>query len=219
MLLRFAILGLLAEQPRHGYAIQAALEERFAELLDPSAGDVYRALSALERAGWVAASRARVGRRPERKVYSPTPAGRDALDAWLGGADAARRRSDDDAFWLRLLLAERCAPQSVERLVARRATRERATLAEHEPSLPRTRDAASFTSLVLALRRASELRVARARLDGLDACTRIVARWRRGAAVEALLREVVESNRAPSAGAVTRAGARGPGAGARGPTG
>jgi DNA-binding PadR family transcriptional regulator len=196
MLLRFAILGLLAEQPRHGYAILAALEERFAELLDPSAGDVYRALSTLERADWVAPARARVGRRPERKVYSPTPAGRDALDAWLSGADAGRRRADDDALWLRVLVAERCAPQIVERLVERRAARERAALAEHEPSLPRTRDAASFTSLVLALRRASELRVARARLDGLDACLRIVARWQRGTTVDALLREVVESSRA-----------------------
>jgi len=218
MLLRFAILGLLAEQPRHGYAIQAALDERFAELLDPSAGEVYRALSALERAGWVAPARARVGRRPERKVYSPTPPGRDALDAWLNDGDPGRRRSDDDALWLRMLIAERCAPQTVASLVERRATRERALLPERELSLPRPTAAASFTALVLALRRASELRVAHARLDALDACARVVARWRHGVTVEALLREMVDAARAPG-GASARTALRGRGAASRNPTG
>ncbi len=218
MLLRFAILGLLAEQPRHGYAIQAALDERFAELLDPSAGDVYRALSALERAGWVAPARARVGRRPERKVYSPTAPGRDALDAWLSDGDPGRRRSDDDGLWLRVLLAERCAPQIVASLVDRRATRERALLPERELALPRPSGAASFTALVLALRRASELRVARARLDALDASARVVARWRHGVTADALLREIVDAARAPDV-AAARTASRGRGAATRTPTG
>ena len=83
MSLRFVILGVLAEQPLHGYAIQAALEERFGELCDPAFGDAYRVLAALSRDGLVTVSTARIGRRPRRKVYTPTAAGRRALVAWL----------------------------------------------------------------------------------------------------------------------------------------
>lgn len=194
MLLRFAILGLLVEQPLHGYAIQAALEERFAELCEPSPGDVYRALATLERAGSVARASARVGRRPERKVYSPTVQGRAALAAWLAGAEPSRGRTRADAFWLRLLVAERCAPQLLATLVAGEAQRERAVLAEHEVQRAETRQPATFTSLVLALRLEFDVRIARARLDGLVLCDRILAR-RGGAAPRSLLREIAEFRR------------------------
>jgi len=196
MLLRFAILGLLVDQPRHGYAIQAALEERFAELLDPSPGDVYRALSALERAGWIARSSARVGRRPERKVYAPTDSGRIALAAWLRGGESSQGRASADALWLRLLVAERVAPQEIEGLVDGALQRERAALAERDAEPPRLRAPASFTSLVLVLRRECDVRGAQARLDGLALCARILARRRRGVALSALLRDVADARRA-----------------------
>ena len=195
MALRFAILGLLAEQPLHGYAIQAALEERFGELCEPSPGEVYRALATLERVGAIARASARVGRRPERKVYSPTVQGRAALATWLAGAEPSRGRARADAFWLRLLVAERCAPQLLETLVAGEAQREHVALAEHEALRAEMRRPATFTSVVLALRLECDLRIARARLDALALCERILARRGGGAAPRSLLREIAESRR------------------------
>ena len=71
MSLRFVILGLLAEQPLHGYAIQASLETRYDDLCEPSFGDVYRTLAALSRDGLVTVAVDRIGRRPRRKVHAP----------------------------------------------------------------------------------------------------------------------------------------------------
>lgn len=193
MLLRFVVLGLVVEQPRHGYAIQAALVERFAELLDPGPGEVYRALAALERAGWIVRTSARVGRRPERKVYAPTAAGQTAFTGWLRGGEPSRRRTDDDAFWLRVLVAEHAAPEEIAGLADDAALRARDALAEREPVSPALRAPASFASLVLALRVECERRLVRARLDGFVLCARILERKRRGVALATLLREVAEA--------------------------
>ena len=54
--LRLVVLALLAEQPRHGYDIIKALEERSHGAYSPSPGVVYPTLTYLEEAGYVAAS-------------------------------------------------------------------------------------------------------------------------------------------------------------------
>ncbi|NTV38747.1 MAG: PadR family transcriptional regulator [Demequinaceae bacterium] len=49
--MRAAILVLLAEQPRHGYDLIRAIEERSGGLWTPSAGSIYPTLQALEDEG------------------------------------------------------------------------------------------------------------------------------------------------------------------------
>ncbi len=73
--LRYVVLRLLEEKPRHGYEIIKALEERFGGAYAPSPGVVYPTLQMLEDLGY-----ARV--MPEadgRKVYEITDAGRAHL--------------------------------------------------------------------------------------------------------------------------------------------
>src|SRR5262245_48525889 len=115
MSIRFSILGLLAAEPLHGYALQAALEERFCDVCEPSYGEVYRVLAALTRDGLVAPAVVRIGNRPRRKVYSLTGDGRGALQRWLLGVPGGGRARDDT--WLRLLVAERVAPELLLRLL------------------------------------------------------------------------------------------------------
>ena len=50
--LRFVILSLLEEKPRHGYEIIKALEERFGGTYAPSPGVVYPTLQLLEDQGF-----------------------------------------------------------------------------------------------------------------------------------------------------------------------
>ena len=50
--LRLIVLALLAEQPRHGYDIIKALEERSHGAYSPSPGVVYPTLTYLEEAGY-----------------------------------------------------------------------------------------------------------------------------------------------------------------------
>ena len=73
--LRFVILSLLEEKPRHGYEIIKALEERFGGTYAPSPGVVYPTLQLLEDLGY-----ARVVPESEgKKTYEITDAGRAYL--------------------------------------------------------------------------------------------------------------------------------------------
>jgi DNA-binding PadR family transcriptional regulator len=72
--LRLIVLALLAEQPRHGYDIIKALEERSHGAYSPSPGVVYPTLTYLEEAGYAGAAAD-----GNKKTYSITEAGRKHL--------------------------------------------------------------------------------------------------------------------------------------------
>ena len=73
--LRYVILRLLEEKPRHGYEIIKALEERFGGMYSPSAGTVYPTLTLLEDMGYARVTVEEGG----KKVYSITDEGRAYL--------------------------------------------------------------------------------------------------------------------------------------------
>ncbi|HET6229316.1 MAG TPA: PadR family transcriptional regulator [Longimicrobiaceae bacterium] len=84
--LKYVILSLLAEKPRHGYEIIKELEERVGGAYSPSPGTVYPTLALLEDLGY-AAARTEEG---NRKVYEITDEGRRHL--------AENRSIVDDIF-------------------------------------------------------------------------------------------------------------------------
>lgn len=73
--IKFVILRLLQEKPRHGYEIIKALEERLAGCYTPSPGTVYPTLQLLEDQGYV-----RVVEEGGKKVYHLTPEGEAFLE-------------------------------------------------------------------------------------------------------------------------------------------
>jgi DNA-binding PadR family transcriptional regulator len=75
--IRFALLELIAEQPRHGYDLIKALEERYGGFYRPSPGTVYPTLQLLEDEGSIT-SEASEGKR----VYTITEAGSAVLAEW-----------------------------------------------------------------------------------------------------------------------------------------
>ena len=81
--LRLYLLHLLEEEPRHGYEIIRALEDRFMGMYTPSAGTIYPRLAALEEDGLVEHDTV-----AGRKVYRLTAAGRAELDARREEIDA-----------------------------------------------------------------------------------------------------------------------------------
>ncbi len=77
------LLSLIAEKPRHGYEIEAIIEERgMRKWTDIAFSSIYAGLNRLVAQGCAsAASAPAAGRGPDRKVFSATPAGLDALRA------------------------------------------------------------------------------------------------------------------------------------------
>jgi DNA-binding PadR family transcriptional regulator len=72
--LKYVILDLLKDKPRHGYEIIRALEERFHGLYSPSAGSIYPTLQLLEDMGYVKSLE-----QDGKKVYTVTEDGRKFL--------------------------------------------------------------------------------------------------------------------------------------------
>ena len=86
--LRYVVLRLLEEKPRHGYEIIKALEERFSGAYAPSPGVVYPTLQFLEDLGY-----ARIVPGPEgKKTYEITDAGRAHLAENQGTVDSIFER-------------------------------------------------------------------------------------------------------------------------------
>jgi DNA-binding PadR family transcriptional regulator len=73
--MKFVILRLLKEKPRHGYEVIRALEEKMGGVYTPSAGTVYPTLQLLEDEGYV-----RVVETDGKKVYHVTPEGERYLE-------------------------------------------------------------------------------------------------------------------------------------------
>jgi DNA-binding PadR family transcriptional regulator len=73
--LKYLLLDLLQERPRHGYDLIRALEERCGGLYTPSAGAVYPTLQMLEDMGAVTSTQ-----QDGRRVYTITDAGRRLLE-------------------------------------------------------------------------------------------------------------------------------------------
>ena len=103
--LQMLILAVVADGPRHGYAIAREIERRSQDRLKNGEGALYPALRALERDGWVVSrweTEGVVG--PARRVYELTDEGQarlaaqieewrefaQAIDTVLGGAPHAQ---------------------------------------------------------------------------------------------------------------------------------
>ena len=85
--LKYVILELLKDQPRHGYDIIRALEDRMRGYYRPSPGSVYPTLQMLEDLGYVSSSQ-----QEGKKIYTITDEGRRYLEEQKSTVDDIRER-------------------------------------------------------------------------------------------------------------------------------
>ena len=97
------ILGLLAVRPLAGYDIKAIVDRSTRFFWAASYGQIYPELRRLEAEGLVRGEDAPNGGR-QRRVYSLTPAGRQALVEWLLGTTVTIELRDESL--LRLFFAD-----------------------------------------------------------------------------------------------------------------
>jgi DNA-binding PadR family transcriptional regulator len=104
MSVRHALLGLLAQHPRHGYELHSAFEAVVGgeQNWDVKPAQIYTTLSRLAKDGLVVEDGVAQDGGPEKRVFSITPAGRDLLAQWFHtGVDAEHQR---DEFFVKLML-------------------------------------------------------------------------------------------------------------------
>ncbi len=104
MSVRHAVLGLLAQRPRHGYELRAAFEAVVGgeEIWDVKPAQIYTTLTRMEKSGLVAEQAVEQDAGPEKRIYALTPAGRRALQEWF--ADGTTPGHQRDEFFVKLML-------------------------------------------------------------------------------------------------------------------
>lgn len=160
----FAILGLLAAQPMHGYQIARHFTGAgdLSLVLPLDMSSVYGALRDLQEQGLIDGLRESAGARPPRTVFHLSAEARDLFDTWRE-EPVTRLREIRADFLLKLYFCRAAGPAAVVRLLdaqiaAGRAYRDRlaALITEDPPE--------SFERLV----RASKLSAAHATVAWLE---------------------------------------------------
>src|SRR4051794_36797236 len=83
MSLRSAILGFLTLEPTSGYTLKQRFDGSVGSFWSATQSQIYRELHALEAEGMVKVKAVPGDGKPDRKLYSLTAAGHDALARWL----------------------------------------------------------------------------------------------------------------------------------------
>ena len=85
MPLKYTILGLVIDKPRHGYELKQALSPALPRRRLMNDGILYPLLARMEKEGLVRSRVERGDGRPDRHVFKPTAAGRRLFFDWLRG--------------------------------------------------------------------------------------------------------------------------------------
>lgn len=105
MSVRNALLGLLAQKPRHGYELRAAFEAVIGDdVWKVKPAQIYITLERLEESGLVAReSDLGEGDEPSRRIYSLTAGGAAALCQWFMESVPAEHQRDE--FFVKIMIA------------------------------------------------------------------------------------------------------------------
>jgi len=123
-------LGILSRGEATGYEIKKLFETDYSHFYEASFGSIYPALAKLTDEGLVSFSQQAQDKRPDKKVYRITAAGRLAfLDELTTMPGRDRIRSE---FLATLLFGELLAPAHVDRVIAARIAEYREALAAME---------------------------------------------------------------------------------------
>jgi DNA-binding PadR family transcriptional regulator len=117
MSVRFGLLGLIGQHPRHGYELLAAFTAMVGggDNWDVKPAQIYTTLSRLKDAGWISEEGMEQDGGPEKRMYAITPDGRTALAEWLDEPVASTHRRDE--FFIKLMIALYAGEDHVMRIL------------------------------------------------------------------------------------------------------
>lgn len=162
----YPLLGLLAQQPAHGYELHQRLAEDFGEIWHISLSQTYNILKRLESQGAIAGHDEEQEGRPSKRFFHLTAEGQQRFDIWLDSTVGCSTRAIRIEFLTRLAFAESLRPQLVPGLLERQIVEVERGIARLEKSLAKLPVSETYNRLSLELR----LRQLAPMLDWLMAC-------------------------------------------------
>jgi DNA-binding PadR family transcriptional regulator len=145
--LELAVLGLLHENPMHGYELRKQLNLTLGWGRVLSYGSLYPALKKMLKAGWItehvtAPEAGAVVSRRQRIVYELTPAGDEQFAKVM--SDAGPTTWEDDSFDVRFAFFGRTDREIRLRILEGRRARMEERLAQAQQQLARSRETDSY---------------------------------------------------------------------------
>ena len=83
MALEHALLVALSERPASGLELTRRFEKSLGFFWHATHQQIYRVLARMEADGWVTVEVVEQDGRPDKRVHTPSPEGREVLSAWL----------------------------------------------------------------------------------------------------------------------------------------
>jgi DNA-binding PadR family transcriptional regulator len=163
-LTEWVVLAVAAEGPTHGWAVARLLGKGgpLGEAWSSSRPLVYRAIARLIADGLIRSTGPSEGRGPDRVTFAITPAGREAVDAWLA-EPVSHVRDLRTEFLVKLLLLERRGADARPLVV-----RQRERLAPVAATLAEQAADADAPDRIVAVWRSTSAEAAMRFLDVLD---------------------------------------------------
>src|SRR5689334_3077586 len=110
MALRYAVLGLLASEEMSGYDLTQKFSEQVSHFWNAHHTQIYRELQKLEDEGLVSYQLVEQQERPDKKIYTITDQGVEALLGWLGESPPKQKKMKHETL-LRVSLFHLIPPE------------------------------------------------------------------------------------------------------------
>jgi len=158
-MLKYALLGLLQYNPSTGYDLKQFMDTSTSNFWHAKLSQIYITLKALEKEGLVTSDVQEQASRPDRRVYTLTEQGTQALDNWLGDTSAELPQLKDP-FLLKLFFCARVGKDNLltqlklqrelhQKLLNEYQTETKATIENVRENVPQLKKDALFWGLTL----------------------------------------------------------------------
>jgi PadR family transcriptional regulator, regulatory protein AphA len=124
----YSVLGLLAFGESSGYDLSRAAGRSIGYMWAPSRSQIYKVLPRLVAAGYAESREVEQHGRPDKAIYRITPAGLEALRAWVETVED----ESPGVFVMKLFFAWTASPEAAREQLARYRSRVERHLAEFE---------------------------------------------------------------------------------------
>ncbi|MDQ4078571.1 MAG: PadR family transcriptional regulator [Chloroflexota bacterium] len=122
---RHAILGLLLQQPLHGYDIDGEFDKGLRRICHVNISQIYAYLKSMEGRGWVESETVYQKSNPPKKVFHVTEKGRAEMERWLHKPVETNRQMRDElltkVYFCSILSPEKLATLVEEQLEIQKA--------------------------------------------------------------------------------------------------
>jgi PadR family transcriptional regulator, regulatory protein AphA len=96
MALRYALLGLLGEQPYTGYELKQRFQLKMVHFWNAHHTQIYRELNKMEQEGLVTAKLVKQEDNPDKKIYKLEASGKEVLSSWLVNKEVSPPKIKDE---------------------------------------------------------------------------------------------------------------------------